>query len=171
MKNKHKNKHLNNTIENGGSDPMWFEGMDPITEAEFDEVLNGVGVKRTTPIERVVFEANDDISMGQIVADIEKAQSLKSSYRFTLTPLVKPNCVAIKAMGDFSDGPKMNLAVAVGPYDQTFNEFLPFSGIFVLNDMIIVANDTEDNTAHLMIKLCHQIWVKDAYKPFLKKVA
>jgi hypothetical protein len=171
MKNKHKNKHLNKTIENDSSHPMWFEGMDPKTETEFDEILNGVGLKRTTPIQRVVFDTNDDISMGQIVADIEKAQSLKSSYRFTLTPLVKPNYVAIKSMEDFSDGPKMSLAVAVGPYDQTFNEFLPFSGIFVLNGMIIVANDTEDDTAQMMIKLCHQIWVKDAYKPFLKEVA
>jgi hypothetical protein len=170
MKNKHKNKHLNNTIENNGSNPMCFEGMDPKTETEFDEILNGVGLKRTTPIERVVFETNDDISMGQIVADIEKAQSLKSSYRFTLTPLVKPNFVTIKSMEKFSDGP-MNVAVAVGPYDQTFNEFLPFSGIFVLNGMIIVANDTEDNTAHLMLKLCHQIWVEGAYKPFLREVA
>lgn len=170
MKNKHKNKHLNNTIENNGSNPMCFEGMDPKTETEFDEILNGVGLKRTTPIERVVFETNDDISMGQIVADIEKAQSLRSSYRFTLTPLVKPNFVALKSMEEFCDGP-MKVAVAAEPYAEIFSDFLPFSGIFVLNGVIIVANDTEDNTAQLMLKLCHQIWVKGTYKAFLKEVA
>lgn len=169
----HKNKkhtHLSSNIENSGSDPMWFEGMDPNNETEFDEILNEVGLKRTTPIQRSFFEINDGISMDQIVADIEKAQSLRSSYRFTLTPLVKPNFVALKSMEEFSDGP-MTVAVAVGPYDQTFSEFLPFSGIFVLNGMIIVANDTEDHTAHLMLKLCHQIWVKGAYKPFQKEAA
>jgi hypothetical protein len=170
MKKQKQNTHLSSNTENVGSDPKWFEEVDPKNETEFDEILNEVGLKRTTPIQRSVFEINDDISMDQIVADIEKAQSLRSSYRFTLTPLVKPNFVTIKSMEAFSDGP-MKLAVAVGPYDQTFNEFLPFSGIFVLNGMIIVANDTEDNTAHLMLKLCHQIWVKGAYRPFLREVA
>ena len=54
---------------------------------------------------------------------------------------------------------------------EIFSDFLPFSGIFVLNGVIIVANDTEDNTAQLMLKLCHQIWVKGTYKSFLKEVA
>ena len=168
-KNK-KHTHLNSNIENVGSDPIWFEGMDPNNETEFDEILNEVGLKRTTPIQRSFFEINDGISMDQIVADIEKAQSLRSSYRFTLTPLVKPNFVALKSMEEFCDGP-MKVAVAAEPYAEIFSDFLPFSGIFVLNGVIIVANDTEDNTAQLMLKLCHQIWVKGTYKSFLKEVA
>lgn len=164
------NTHLNSNIENVGSDPMWFEGMDPKNETEFDGILNQVGLQRTTPIERPVFEVNNDTSMERIVADIEKAHALNSSYRFTLTPLAKPNFVTVKSMEEFCDGP-MAIALAVGPYDQKFSEFLPFSGIFVLNSLIIVANDTEDKTAHLMLTLCHQIWVKGIYKPFLKKVA
>jgi len=164
-----KKKHKNN-----GSIPKGIEVINQLTEAEFerefDRSLNEIGINRTTPIQRHFFKNDDDISFDQIVADIEKAQSLKFSYRFTVTPLATPKFVSVKSMSDISDKEGMAL-IFVDPYESSFKQFLPYSGIFVLNEMIVVANETEDETAKLMIQLCHKIWERGSFKPYVKEVA
>lgn len=162
--------HLNSNIENVGSDPMWFEGMDPNNETEFDEILNEVGLKRTTPIERVVFNASKKIPFKKIVKDIGRATKNQLSYRFTFTPLQKPKFLTVKMMSDLNvKSDQMDLSVVVKPYDAKFAEIMPFSGIFALNGMMVVAAQTEDETAQHMINVCEGVWQRRFYR-FVKPI-
>ena len=170
QKNTMHKTHLNSNIENNGSDPMWFEGVDPKNQTEFDEILNGVGLKRTTPIERAVFSVSKKIPFKKIVKDIEKATKNKLSYRFSFTPLQKPKFLTLKTMSDLNvKGDLLNLSIVVRPYDEKFAEIMPFSGIFALNGMMIVAAQTEDETAQHMINVCEGVWYKRLYR-FVKPI-
>jgi len=155
MKTKNKTT-LNTHIENTGSNPTGLEGNYPKTEADFDRALALAGARRITPVERVYFSASE-LPFEQIVEDIGTATKRGLTYQFTFTPLETPKFVCAKHMKDLT-GDSICLSLPVKPCSEDHIKVMPFSGILVINGLIVVAAGTPDDTARCMLNVCEGVW-------------
>lgn len=137
MNNTHKNKHLNNTIENGGSSSLK------------DEVKSNVVDKFQIDDEWVnlwAYDINIDYRSG-------------GSGTFLLSPMRPPthNCMMIwdKLERNESGGYTYSLQ----PYYEPDTEFpmgnclLDFCGVRLSGDIVTVAMDSEEQTESVMLRL------------------
>jgi hypothetical protein len=101
----------------------------------------------------------------KLEADIKTALNNSCmSFRYSLEPLQKPNCVAVNILDYTNDKQHLPIVVNVQPFSDFFNQYIPFCGIFIMGNMLVTAAETNDRTAELMIMLNNYIFQNYLYK-------
>jgi len=126
-----------------------------------DNYLNSYGHRTGETIqsvEEIEFKNNNDIFLSDLLPDIQKAMNRESIMKFSLKPLRKPKYISTHRIGQMDKGEEMQLEIKVREYNDQFVQTIPFSGFVVMGDRLLVAEETDDSTAELMIKLVNLIW-------------
>jgi len=81
--------------------------------------------------------------------------------RFSLQPLKKPSYISTHRIGSMDSEKEIQLGIKVREYIDRDMDVIPFSGFVVMGDCLIVAEETDDATAELTIKLLELIWINN----------
>jgi hypothetical protein len=109
-------------------------------------------------IEEIEFKNNHDILWLDLLPDIQKAMNKEVIMRFSLKPLRKPKFISFYRIGSMNYENDMQVGIEVSEYTEKEIKTIPFSGFVVMGDCLITAEETDDSTAELMIKLLEIIF-------------
>jgi hypothetical protein len=144
--------HINNTI-NKTKHPEWLNDyLDSFTH------LNGGKIES---VEELEFKNNDDVFWEDLLPDIQKAMNKESIMRFSLQPLRKPKYISTHRIGRMDSEEEILLGITVREYTDRDIETIPFSGFLLMGDCLLVAEETDDATAEMTIKLLELIWINN----------
>jgi hypothetical protein len=108
-------------------------------------------------VEEIEFKNNFDIILTDLLPDIQKAMNKEAMMRFSLKPLREPNYISTHRIGSMDSEKEIQLGIKVREYNDRDIDVIPFSGFVVMGDFLIVAEETDDATAELTIKLIELI--------------
>jgi hypothetical protein len=115
-------------------------------------------------IEEVEFKNNHNIFLSDLLPDIEKAMNKKGMLRHSIVPLRHPKYISIHKIGQMDSEDEVQVGILVRKYTENDIKTIPFSGFVIMGDNILTADETDDSTAELMIKLLELIWQNNLSK-------
>jgi len=109
-------------------------------------------------IEEIKFKNNNDIFLSDLLPDIQKAMNKETLMRFSIQPLRKPNFISLYQINRMDSKDEIQLGIEVRDYSESDTKDIPFCGFLIFGEYLIVAEETDDSTAELCLKLLELIW-------------